>query len=41
VVLSDHLRSADWQAPQAEFIAAVPAEVLDQVRAKLRTLIGS
>jgi mRNA interferase MazF len=41
VILSDHLKSADWQARQADFIAIVPADVLDQVRAKLKPLIGT
>ncbi len=40
VVLSDHLKSADWQERKAERIGAVPAEVLDEVRAKLRPLLG-
>jgi mRNA interferase MazF len=40
VVLSDHVRSADWQARDAEVIDRVPAEVLDEVRAKLRPLVG-
>jgi mRNA interferase MazF len=41
VVLSDHVKSADWQARKAEFIETVPVEVLDQVRAKLKPLIGT
>jgi mRNA interferase MazF len=41
VVLSDHLRSADWQVRKAEYIGSAPAEVLDQVRAKLRPLLGT
>ena len=40
VVLADHLRSADWQVRGCEPIAAVPAEVLDEVRAKLKALLG-
>ena len=40
VVLSDHLKSADWCERKAEPIGAVPAEILDEVRAKLRPLLG-
>ncbi len=40
VVLSDHLKSADWRERKAEPIGAVPAKVLDEVRAKLRPLLG-
>jgi len=40
VVLADHLKSADWAARRAEFVAKVPAEVLAEVTAKLRPLLG-
>jgi mRNA interferase MazF len=40
VVLSDHIRSADWQARQAEWIERMNSETLDIVRAKLKPLIG-
>ena len=40
VVLADHLRSADWQERNGDHIATVPADVLDEVRAKLKPLIG-
>lgn len=40
VVLGDHLKSADWQARTVEMIGSVPAEVLAQVRARLRPLLG-
>src|SRR5262245_10058139 len=40
VILSDHLKSADWQERKAEFIGKVPSAALDQVRAKLKPLIG-
>lgn len=37
VVLSDHVKSADWQA---EYIGTSSSEVLQQVRAKLRPFLG-
>jgi mRNA-degrading endonuclease toxin of MazEF toxin-antitoxin module len=40
VVLADHIKSADWQERGSEPIANVPAEVLDEVRAKLKPLLG-
>ncbi len=40
VVLADHVKSADWQERGNEFIATVPADVLDEVRAKLKPLLG-
>jgi mRNA interferase MazF len=40
IVLSDHVKSADWQARKAVYIGRAPADVLDQVRAKLRPLVG-
>jgi mRNA interferase MazF len=40
VVLADHVKSADWQQRGSEHIAAVPADVLDEVRAKLKPLLG-
>lgn len=40
VVLTDHLKSADWAARRAEFAARVPAEVVAEVTAKLRPLLG-
>jgi len=39
-VLADHVKSADWQERGRDPIAAVPAEVLDEVRGKLRPLLG-
>jgi mRNA interferase MazF len=41
VVLSDHVKSADWTARQIEYAGPAPAEVLLQVRAKLRPLVGT
>jgi mRNA interferase MazF len=40
VVLADHLRSADWQERGSDHIATAPADVLDEVRAKLKPLLG-
>jgi len=39
-VLADHLKSADWAARRAEFAAKVSADVLAEVTAKLRPLLG-
>jgi mRNA interferase MazF len=41
VVLSDHLRSADWRARSAEYAGVAPTEVLSEVRAKLKPLLGT
>jgi hypothetical protein len=38
-VLPDHLKSADWGARRAEFVAKVSQEVLAEVTAKLRPLL--
>jgi mRNA interferase MazF len=38
VVLADHLRSADWQAREAEVAGNVPKMVVDEVLAKLKPL---
>lgn len=40
VVLTDHLKSAAWQERKAEPIGRAPAEVLEEVRAKLKPLLG-
>ena len=40
VVLADHVKSADWQGRGSDYIATVPAEVLEEVRAKLKPLLG-
>jgi hypothetical protein len=34
------IMSADWQERGGDPIAAVPAEVLDEVRGKLKALLG-
>ena len=41
VVLSDHIKSADWQVRNAEYLCPAPAEVLAEVRAKLKPLLGT
>ncbi len=40
VVLSDHLRSLDWQARRAELIGRLPDQVVEDVAAKVIALIG-
>jgi len=40
VILSDHVKSADWRERNAEHIGSVPDEVLQQVRATLSPLLG-
>jgi mRNA interferase MazF len=40
VILSDQVKSLDWRARQAEFIARLPDEVVAEVLAKLGTLLA-
>ena len=40
VVLADQIKSVDWRARRAKRRGRVPDDVLDEVRAKLRALIG-
>lgn len=40
VVLSDHVKSSDWEARQIKFIAKAPSDVVHEVRAKLKPLLG-
>lgn len=40
VVLADHIKSADWRQRGGSFIARVSAEVLEEVRSKLKPLLG-
>jgi mRNA interferase MazF len=40
VVLADHLKSADWAARRSEFVARAPSEVMSEVTARLRPLLG-
>src|SRR6267378_4300593 len=40
VVLADHAKNLDWEARRAVFEAKAPAEVLADVRERLRALLG-
>lgn len=40
VVLADQVRCLSWPERDAQFIAAVPAEVLNDVREKLASVAG-
>jgi mRNA interferase MazF len=40
VVLADHVRSVDWRARRAILAGTVPADVLDEVVARLGPLLG-
>jgi mRNA interferase MazF len=40
VVLSDHIQSLDWRTRHAEFLCKAPSELVDDVFAKVRALIG-
>jgi mRNA interferase MazF len=40
VVLSDHVKSTDWQARSAEYAGVAPADVVSEVRAKIKPLLG-
>lgn len=40
-VLADHVKSLDWRARRAEFIVPSPESVIDDVLAKIVTLLGS
>jgi mRNA interferase MazF len=40
VVLADHVKSADWAARRTQFVAKAPSEVIAEVTAKLRPLLG-
>jgi mRNA interferase MazF len=39
VILSDHIKSMDWQSRKAEYICNLPDEVLSEVVDKAATLI--
>ena len=39
-ILADHVKAVDWRARRMARKGRVPKAVLDEVRAKLRTLIG-
>jgi mRNA interferase MazF len=40
VVLADHVKNVDWQARRIAFEAKAPADVLTDVRERLRALLG-
>lgn len=40
VILSDQVKSLDWRTRQADFITTLPDDVVEDVLAKLRTLLG-
>jgi mRNA interferase MazF len=40
VVLADHVKNLDWQARHVEFAVKAPAEVVTDVRERLRVLLG-
>jgi mRNA interferase MazF len=40
VILADHVKSVDWRARRAERLGECPAEVLNEVLAKLAPLLG-
>lgn len=40
VVLADHVKSLDWKTRRAEFAGTASADVLDDVRERLRPLLG-
>ena len=40
VILADHVKNLDWNARGAVFAAAAPPDVLNEVRERLRVLLG-
>jgi mRNA interferase MazF len=40
VVLADHVKNLDWHARRAVFEAKAPAEIVTDVRERLRVLLG-
>lgn len=40
-ILADQVKSLDWRARQAEFLARLPSKVLTEVIGKLRVLIDN
>ena len=40
VVLADHVKNLDWQARPLTFVAKAPADVVTDVRERLRVLVG-
>jgi len=39
-ILADQIKSLDWRARQAKRLGVVPAEVMEEVLAKIQTLVG-
>ena len=39
-ILADQIKSLDWNARQAKHLGAVPANVMEEVLAKIQTLVG-
>jgi mRNA interferase MazF len=39
IVLADQIKNLDWRVRQAEFFTRLPGDVIDQVMAKLATLL--
>jgi mRNA interferase MazF len=39
VILSDQIKSLDWKVRKAEFIGPLPVSILDEVIAKLKSLL--
>ena len=39
VVLSDQLKSLDWRARKAEYVCTLPREAMEDILAKIRTLV--
>ena len=40
VILSDHIKSVDWKSRRAEKSGRCPADIIDEVRAKIAPLLG-
>jgi len=40
VVLADHVKNLDWRTRRAVFVAKAPAEIVTDVRERLRVLLG-
>ena len=40
VILTDHIKSLDWRVRQAQFIAAVPNDIVQEVLYKIATLLS-
>jgi mRNA interferase MazF len=40
VILSDHVRSLDWNRRQAEFLCSLPSATVDEALARTRSLLA-